>query len=137
MANYKRVFLGCWVSLDAQDQVCEVSLDSSAAEEVSDPSDQQIDSIFQACKYPIKSAINKLLSCFLSVAIELRYAAEEINHLILLLYSKVAPSLTLYLMLTPRLRVLRQRNVLSQITQEWRHGALHGDVEADHSRIRC
>ncbi|CZR67229.1 uncharacterized protein PAC_17128 [Phialocephala subalpina] len=48
MTGYKRVFLGCWVSLDEQDRLCEVSLDSSTVEEVSGPSDQQIDSIFQA-----------------------------------------------------------------------------------------
>jgi hypothetical protein len=49
------MFLGCWVSLDEQDRLCEVSLDSSTIEEVSGPSDQQIDSIFQACKSPMKS----------------------------------------------------------------------------------
>ncbi|PMD61947.1 uncharacterized protein K444DRAFT_662122 [Hyaloscypha bicolor E] len=48
MTGYKRVFLGCWVSLDEQDRLCEVSLDSSIVEEVSGLSDQQIDSIFQA-----------------------------------------------------------------------------------------
>ncbi|CZR52935.1 uncharacterized protein PAC_02813 [Phialocephala subalpina] len=48
MADSKCVFLGCWVSLDEQDRLCEVSLDRSAVEEVSGPSDQQIDSIFQA-----------------------------------------------------------------------------------------
>ncbi|CZR52920.1 uncharacterized protein PAC_02797 [Phialocephala subalpina] len=48
MTGYKRVFLGCWVSLDEQDRLCEVSLDSSTVEEISGPSDQQIDSIFQA-----------------------------------------------------------------------------------------
>jgi hypothetical protein len=41
MIGYKRVFL--------------VSLDSSTIEEVSGPSDQQIDNIFQACKSPMKS----------------------------------------------------------------------------------
>jgi hypothetical protein len=55
MTGYKRVFLGCWVSLDEQDRLCEVSLDSSTVEEVSGPPDQQIDSIFQACKSPMKS----------------------------------------------------------------------------------
>ncbi|PVH71593.1 hypothetical protein DL98DRAFT_596812 [Cadophora sp. DSE1049] len=41
------VLLGCWVSLDEQDRFCEVSVDRSAIEEVSSPSEQQIDSIFQ------------------------------------------------------------------------------------------
>ncbi|PVH71241.1 hypothetical protein DL98DRAFT_597090, partial [Cadophora sp. DSE1049] len=48
MTGPKRVFLGCWVSVDEQDQLCEVSLDKSAFEEVSGPSKQQIDTIFQA-----------------------------------------------------------------------------------------
>ncbi|KAF8850019.1 hypothetical protein BDZ45DRAFT_680080 [Acephala macrosclerotiorum] len=51
MTGYKRLFLGCWVSLDEQDRLCEVSLDSSTVEEVSGPSDQQIDSIFQAFRH--------------------------------------------------------------------------------------
>ncbi|PVH70493.1 hypothetical protein DL98DRAFT_577855, partial [Cadophora sp. DSE1049] len=51
MTGSKRVFLGCWVSLDEQDQLCEVSLDRSAIEEASRPSEQQIDSIFQAFRY--------------------------------------------------------------------------------------
>ena len=55
MTGYKRVFLGCWVSLDEQDRLREVSLDSSTVEEVSGPPDQQIDSIFQAYKSPMKS----------------------------------------------------------------------------------
>jgi len=55
MTGYKRVFLGCWMSLDEQDRLCEVSLDSYTVEEVSGPSDQQIDSIFQACKSPTKA----------------------------------------------------------------------------------
>jgi hypothetical protein len=50
----KCVFLGCWASLDEQDRLCEASLDSSTVE-VSGSSDQQIDSIFQACMSPMKS----------------------------------------------------------------------------------
>jgi hypothetical protein len=91
MTGYKRVFLGYWVSLDEQDRVCEVSLDRSTVEEVSEPSDQQIDYTFQACKSPIGSAMNRLLSCLLSVAVESRYAAKEMYRPILSLYSKIAP----------------------------------------------
>merc|ERR1712093_582810 len=52
MRGSQHVFLGCWVSVDEQDQLCEVSLDKSAFKEVSIPSEQQIDSIFQALRYP-------------------------------------------------------------------------------------
>jgi hypothetical protein len=62
MTGSKRVFLGCWVSLDKQDRLCEVSLDRSAVKEVSRPSEQQIDSIFQACKSCMNPTINKLLT---------------------------------------------------------------------------
>jgi hypothetical protein len=36
MTGYKRVFLGCWVSIDEQDRLCVVSLDSAAVEHISD-----------------------------------------------------------------------------------------------------
>ena len=52
------MFLGCWVSVDEQDQLCEVSLDKSAFKEVSIPSEQQIDSIFQARKSHMNPRIN-------------------------------------------------------------------------------
>ena len=58
MTGSKRVFLGCWVSVDEQDQLCEVSLAKSAFEEVSRPSEQQIDSIFQARKSHMNPRIN-------------------------------------------------------------------------------
>jgi len=83
MTGSKRVFLGCWVSLDEQDQLCEVSLDRSAIEEVSRPSEQQIDSIFQVCKSRMNATINELLSWLLSAIPELRCAVKEMRLLIL------------------------------------------------------
>lgn len=145
MADSKRVFLGCWVSLDEQDRLCEVSLDRSAVEEVSGPSEQQIDSIFQACKSPVNPAINRLLTCPLSVTTESRYAVREMHPLILSSYSTTTPPLLSRLMSIhrPRLLLNDPGNVFGQrATQEWRHGArveqgrsLHRDVEADFVRI--
>jgi hypothetical protein len=109
------VFLGCWVSLDEQDQLCEVSLDRSAIEEVSRPSEQQIDSIFQACKSRINPTINKLLTWLLSAISESRYAVKEMHPLILSsrLISKHHPRL-----------LNNPRNVLDQgATRRWWHGA--------------
>ena len=138
MTGHKRVFLGCWVSLDEQDRLCEVSLDSSAVEGVSGPSDQQINSIFQACKSPMKSTINRLLSYLLSVTIESRYAAREMYPPILSSYSKTSP-LRSRLMPThpPRLLLKDPKNVLDQrVTREWRHGAQAEPRRAFHPDIR-
>ena len=140
MTGYKRVFLGCWISLDEQDRLCEVSLDSSV-DEVSGPSDQQIDSIFQACKSPMKSVINRPLTYLLSVTIESRYAAREMYPPILSSYSKTSPPFRSRLILANHPGVLHNypRNVLGQtVIQEWQHGArveprraFHRDIEVD------
>jgi hypothetical protein len=87
--------------------------------------------------------MNRLLSYLLSVTVESRYAAKEIYHLILSLYSKIAPPLPSRLLSTPRPRSLHRRNVLGQsVIPEWRHGAraeqrrsLDRDVKADLVRI--
>jgi hypothetical protein len=125
MTDSKRVFLGCWVSLDEQDRLCEVSLDRSAIE-VSRLSAQQIDSIFQACKSPMNLAINKLLTCLLSVVTESRYAVKEMHPPILLLYLTTSPLLQSRLMSIRRPRLLL--NDLGNVfglgaMREWRHGA--------------
>ena len=141
------MFLGCWVSLDEQDQLCKVSLDSSTIEGVSRPSNQQIDSIFQACKSPMKSTINRLLSYLLSVTIESRYTTREMYPPILSSYSKTSPPLRSRLMPThlPRVLLKDPKNVLNQrVTWEWQHRArieprraFHPDIEVDLIRIRC
>ena len=125
MTGSKRVFLGCWVSLDEQDRLCEVSLDRSAIEEVSRPSEQQIDSIFQACKSRINPTINKLLTWLLSAISESRYAVKEMHPLILSSYSITSPPLPSRLMSKHHPRLLNDpRNVLDQgATREWWHGA--------------
>jgi hypothetical protein len=53
MTGSKRVFLGCWVSLDEQDRLCEVTLDKSAIEEVSRNASGQGHSIVN---FPVRNA---------------------------------------------------------------------------------
>ena len=105
MTGYKRVFLGCWVSLDEQDRLCKVSLDSSTVE-VSGPSNRQIDTIFQACRSPMKFVMSKLLTYLLSVTIESRFAAREMRPLTRSSYSKNPLPLRSRLMLRHRVRAL-------------------------------
>ena len=125
MTGSKRVFLGCWVSLDEQDRLCEVSLDRSATKEVSGPSEQQIDSIFQACKSCTNPTINKLLTRLLSAISESRSAVKEMHPLILSSYSTTSPPLPSRLMSKHRPKLLNDpRNVLDQgATRGWWHGA--------------
>ncbi len=125
MTGSKRVFLGCWVSLDEQDRLCEVSLDRSATEEVSRPSEQQIDSIFQACKSCTNPTINKLLTRLLSAISESRSAVKEMHPLILSSYSTTSPPLPSRLMSKHRPKLLNgPRNVLGHgATRGWWHGA--------------
>ncbi|KAG9229916.1 hypothetical protein BJ875DRAFT_521667 [Amylocarpus encephaloides] len=58
MTGSQRVSLSCWVSLDEHDRLCKVSLDRSTVEEVSRPSEQQVDSTFQAWSYAGMAALS-------------------------------------------------------------------------------
>ena len=125
MTGSNRVFLGCWVSLDEQDRLCEVSLDRSTTKEVSRPSKQQIDSSFQAYKSYTNPTINKFLTRLLSAISESRYAVKEMHPLILSSYSTTSPPLPSRLMSKDRPKLLNDpRNVLDQgVTRGWWHRA--------------